>query len=213
MLKYIFYHNLPMHSPSRKLIVLDPGHGGRQPGAVSGVITEAKLTRSITLLLKHKLLSDNKLDALTSYEIANKRIDDTWEPEIRKKLLAAFDKAHSHIDLLLTIHLNSVARESPSGLVIGHYTRPEKAQIMYDSILATVSPSGYSLAGNRAETIQERPELALLNIPGIPSLLIEAGFLSNPQELQFLINMQNQHLIAQGIANGCYKLLLPEPST
>jgi len=197
-----------------KLVIIDPGHGGRDSGACANNLKEASLVRSIVVKIIDKLASENHLLAKTSFCLAGKScLTDTWGINNRKAFLRQYNHNNSQkIDYLVSIHLNAYAKALPCGLVVCYNGNLEDARVMYDSMIfyAKETPyfkeKGYFLAGNREQKLQERKNLAILNTT-ISSLLVEAGFITNPNEQKILKSEEGQQIIAYAIVDGIYNLL------
>ncbi len=185
---------------TKQLIIIDPGHGGADPGKVG--INNA-LEKDINLSISFKLKV--YLEQL-GYEVVLTRTDDNglYSLEDNNKKRADMKKRVSIINeanpvMTISIHQNSFPQASSRG-----------AQVFYH----VKSPEGKRLA----ETIQEQMKLVLndgnkrvaksndsyymLKNTSCPTVIVECGFLSNPAEADLLLDDSYQDKVAYGITEG-----------
>lgn len=197
---------------SKPPVVIDPGHGGKDPGNVIVVksekrkYAEADIARKITQKLIEILDSEGRVKAGTSYEIAGKEPDETWQAKDRLKTLNSVNKSYP-ISLLVSIHLNADSGRRAKGPRVLYKDDENSATVMYNSVATVMNKNdfGYKVP-IKTEKTQPRDDLAILNSK-FPSLLIEPGFLTNATDRKILLSEEGQHLIAKGIANAIYQLL------
>lgn len=99
-------HGETMQSGSLRIVVIDPGHGGRDPGAVSGGVREKDIVLNIALKLG-KMIKDNYPDVKVVYT----RDKDVFLELHQRAQIANKNKA----DLFISIHANCVSSPSASG--------------------------------------------------------------------------------------------------
>lgn len=209
-------------------IVLDPGHGGHDPGAVSPLgMTEKELTLDISYRLR-RLLEEALFEVVMTRER-----DDTVSLRQRAEL------ANSHGgDLLLSIHVNSFSARQIRG-VETYYLGPTDDPILIQYAAIENRTSGYSLTDFRrllegiyahvkqdvsrqfAAALQRElfktlrtgtPGLAdrgvksapfiVLITTQMPAVLVEVSALSNEEEARLLANPQYRQTIAQALFRG-----------
>ena len=179
-------------------IVIDAGHGGRDGGAVGKQtgITESELNLKYALTLKD-LCSDFGIGVILTRPDMNGLYDETAfnkkrsEMEKRKSIIN-----NSGADLMISLHMNSFPLSSSNG-----------AYVFY----AKGSDSGFELAKSVQSSLCQGFDNArkyvsvgdyfVLNYSTIPSVLVECGFLSNPQEELLLQKEEYQK-------DFCYALLV-----
>lgn len=187
-------------TPVRR-IVIDAGHGGRDPGAVREGVEE----KSINLRLATRLVP---LLEARGFEVILTREDDR-----ALSLDARADKVRAENgDLFLSIHQNAAANTGAQGLEVyffpdARYAVP--AMHLAHAILSSVliRTGGLGTAEDRGI---KRAGFRVLRKADCPAVLLECGFLSNEQERMKL--MQDAYLdkLAEGIATGfeAYRILL-----
>lgn len=206
----------PVKRSNKKIIVLDPGHGGVDPGAigVSGVYE-----KNITLAMARELKAE--LDKSGKYTVYLTRNRDVFIPlRDRVKISRRHDA-----DLFLSIHADSAANKRATGLSV--YTLSEKASDKEAAALAEKENKADIVAGlnfaehskevsdvllnlAQRETLNRSSEFAtfmvqemrksthtldnthrfagfaVLKAPDVPSVLMELGYLSNRTEEKLL---------------------------
>ncbi|NLZ53554.1 MAG: AMIN domain-containing protein [Thermoanaerobacteraceae bacterium] len=183
---------LALHSSPliNKLIVIDPGHGGSEPGAVAGNVKEKELNLDIALKLKNLLESSGAKVYMT-------REDDTFVTQYARSGVANEINA----DLFVSIHHNS-ATSTATGTETLYYPDPEKrlfAQAVQDAVVRHI---GFHNRG-----IVERPGIVVTRETKMPSALVEVGFMSNKNELAIMMTDEFKLKVAQGIHQGIINYL------
>lgn len=196
----IFLPSVLVSSPRGKAtIVIDAGHGGIDGGSV-GVVTkndENHLNLEYAKCLKSYfesfdigvVMTRTTLDGLYSPTAKNKKKSDMQK---RKEIIEK-----SGADLVVSIHMNSFPTRSSRG-----------AQVFYDQN----NPSGKALA----ESIQKRfvldvenarktpkhGDYFMVNCTPLPSVIVECGYLSNPDEDRLLSTKSYREKICYSIFCG-----------
>ena len=188
---YVQYHAQPQ-------IILDAGHGGMDGGAVgiNGVV-EKEINLAITLKLKELLL-------LSGYDVILTRSTDdsihdpnetTVAGQKRSDMYQRMEIIENHPQaLFISIHQNMFSDSSCQGAQIffspNHDNSERLAQILQDTFRN-------NLQLNNARQIKEAGDnLFLLYHAQIPAVLVECGFLSNPEECELLYDEDYQKKIA-----------------
>lgn len=186
-----------------KTIYLDAGHGGKDPGAYYKDIYEEDINLKIVLKLKDKLESMGAVVLLTrddDYDLSDKNVYLRKRSDLgnRAELIN-----ESRADIYLSIHLNSSQYSSWSG-----------AQAFYDDInpnnksIAEVFQKGFNKYLNSTKKIKEMTNLYMYKRINIPGVLLELGFLSNPNERYLLNTDEYQNIIVDTISNSLLEILL-----
>ncbi len=187
----------PSNTLEGKIIELDPGHGGEQPGAVSATgVYEANITYKIALELKKQLQEKGATVILS-------RGNGKKEPEIEERRLSTIEK---NPDLFVSIHLDSSSSSSVSGSSVYYYKNYSAplAQAISESLPKSLkSGMGYNLK-NRGEHFYP---FHVTRVENCPAVLVECGFISNSQEFKMQNSARGQICIAQGICNGIVNYL------
>ena len=180
-------------APSERLIVIDPGHGGKDPGACSPNGTREK---DITTSISHKL--NESLKAL-GYNTIMTRYDDSH--------LELYDRTdianNNNADIFVSIHSNSFPNNrNVSGLeVLYHPTKEEGDGSSYD-LAKMMQEEVLKTTGFYDRGIVKRPNLAVLRTSKMPAALIEVGFLSNEGDEALVKNSEFQDKVVDGIVKA-----------
>ncbi|SES41285.1 N-acetylmuramoyl-L-alanine amidase [Salipaludibacillus aurantiacus] len=172
-----------------KTIFIDPGHGGRDPGAVAGNVYESHIVLAISQKLKAALEREGA-------RVVMSRTNDSFVT-IGNRVSQA---NQSGADLFISVHANSFPSPSVNGSeVLYSETRaPAQSRRLAQEIQA-------SIAGgmNMRDRGVVRRNLQVLTGPTMPAVLIEPGFISNTADLEKLLNQQDKLVneIVKGINN------------
>ncbi len=161
------------------VIVIDAGHGGKDGGAVgktSGV-SESELNLAFSKKLKKicqsfgfdVVLTRSDMEGLYSPTADNKKKS---EMEKRRKIIEK-----SGADLVVSIHMNSF----PSSAACGAQVYYADGSVSGQALAESVQNSLYSGIENSKKTAKVG-DFYVLNCTDKPSILVECGFLSNPEE-------------------------------
>lgn len=181
-----------------KVIVVDPGHGGRDPGTIYGTIYEKDINLEISKVLE-RVLSENGAivymvreddsDLSSIYDARKKRGD------LYRRILFIEDEKKK-TDLYLSIHINWYKNTSWSG-----------AEVLYNEInpnnkiLGEILMKHFKNDLNTKRTLK-KTDLYLYRNTRKVGVLIECGFLSNPNERDLLRQEDYQEKLSIAITNA-----------
>ena len=201
------------HVTNKKTIVLDAGHGGTDSGAVG---INGELEKNINLAIVRDLSDMLTLSGFnvvltrdSDISIHDEGVKGTREQKV-SDMKNRLDIINKYGDcLFLSIHQNKFTEPEYFGAQI-FYTanNPDNrmiAQIMQDNF-KTIQP------GNDRQIKQEGDELYLFKNTKIPAVLIECGFLSNPDDAANLSDTDYQRKVAYTIYNGILTYLTSKPA-
>jgi N-acetylmuramoyl-L-alanine amidase len=184
-------------------IAVDPGHGGKDPGAV-GVngLYEKTVNLDIALKLKNELEKHNLKVVMTREQDVYISLQDRVH----------FAKQHK-ADLFVSIHANAHPSSKANGTLVLYYdNRYPQAAYPASAEMARLTPESRRLAVSVLESVVAETGTANLGIvPSsvyvvrmgqAPSILVEAAFLSNRQDAEKLANPQVRQKFAKGITQG-----------
>lgn len=177
------------YSLTGKVIVLDPGHGGRDVGAI-GVSTnvESDYTLKTANVLKRMLEEHGATVVLT-------RDTDRYVPLTSRSSLSNMKNA----DVFMSIHYNSTP-EHPSARGIGTYYYNERDQLLASYVQeGLIGYTGFRDRGIHQENLQ------VLRINHRPGLLLELGFISNLEEEREVGTHAFLDAASRGIVQGLYR--------
>ena len=188
----------PMEPGQKKdiTVVIDPGHGGKDSGAVA----EDKTTeKSLTLRLAPRV---EAMLRAKGYNVIMTRSTDEFIALSERAAIANRNNA----DIFVSIHFNSAGSASPYGIEVLYASENDvelKKNAGDQTLLAKeVLNAVLRETGANSRGIKNRPELAVLRRTNMTACLIEGGFMSNPAELQKLKNDSYLDKLAMGIVTG-----------
>ena len=178
------------------IIVIDPGHGGEDTGAISqNNVNEKDVVLDISLKLGEKLEENNFKVYFT-----RKSDKDLWYT-VRSDIInrAKFINARN-ADIFLSIHLNGSDVESAKG--VESYSRflDDKSYLLAESIQDELSSIEYTKDRGIKETNEK--SLGILRYTNITGVLLELGFITNSEDEKYLISEEGQDIIVYCILNG-----------
>lgn len=174
-------------------VVLDAGHGGTDPGCVQDDILEKDLTLAITLLLKEKMESAGFAVILT------RDTDEAVSLSERVELTNQSDA-----DCFVSIHCNMCAEDTSIRGLECYFYRSEEGKALAEHIIEAVNEASITNYG-----VIEGNYMVVRDA-NIPAVLVETGYLSNPQECQALLTREYQSLIADAIVAGVRQMQLSQ---
>ena len=188
---------------NEKIIVIDPGHGGEDCGAVG---VDGTLEKDIALSLAFEV---GKMLEERGYAIVYTRTTDTllYKPEenikgIRKisdlKNRCIVGKSYPD-SVFVSLHLNSFAQEKYSGLQVYYSENNEESRKIADSVQNRVRQD-VQKTNNRV--IKAGKDIYILENLDNPAILIECGFLSNKEECKKLSEKEYQKQLSFSIVCG-----------
>lgn len=218
--------------PGRRIIAIDPGHGGVDPGTIGASKTYEK---HVTLALGREL--KKSLEATGRYKVVMTRDRDIFL-RLRDRVKVAREAG---AELFISVHADSIRNRKTRGLSV--YTLSEKASDKEAAKLAAKENKADVIAGidltaesadvtnilldlAQRETMNQSARFAkelvgelrrevkllrnthrfagfaVLKAPDMPSVLVEAGFLSNRQDERNLNSSAYRRKLAQAIVRG-----------
>ncbi len=218
------------------VVVIDPGHGGKDLGASVGNAYEKDIVLGISLKLGEKIKS-----SFPDVKLIYTRKSDVFIPVYERADIANQNKA----DLFISIHVNSVEQTYVKGaetFVLGQHSsnenlevaKKENAVILLENDYNTKyegfdpnSPESYIMfelvqdeyleqsvafasdiqdqfhnLAHRADRSVKQAGFIVLRRTTMPSVLIEAGFISNAEERKYMLNETGQNELAEAIFNA-----------
>lgn len=174
-------------------LVLDPGHGGTDPGAVFGALYEKTICLAIAIRTARLLTSVGHIALLT-------RTDDSYVPISKRADFANDWKA----ELFLSIHCNADADPDQPGMP---EAKGNEIWIFPGSVRGRMFAECLQRAamayfpGHKRRGIKEEAELGVLRLTNMPAALLEVAFIDT-QESYKLAHMETQARIARAIASA-----------
>jgi N-acetylmuramoyl-L-alanine amidase len=231
----------PAGTANRRLIVIDPGHGGHDPGAIG---IKGTLEKEITLDISREIA--RRLRAARGVAVKLTRETDIFLPLAERVAIARDAGA----DLFVSIHADSAPNRDARGLsaytlsdrasddfafalakqenladgasgIDLRHTRPQVAAILSDlvarhTVTAALMAKGSLIEGaGRSLRLLDNPKrsanFAVLKAPDVPSVLIETGFLSNDRDEELLRDGAQRRRIAEVLSRELAEVMTNAP--
>lgn len=188
---------------TNRVIGIDPGHGGVDPGAVSkSGLEEDDINLEIALKLKRYIEQSGGIPVLTRdedvglYTEKSETLRAKKTEDLKKRKVIIED---SGCELFVTIHLNSFTTSKYYGAQTFYSnTSPGSERLAY--LIQDELKNVLDEDNKRVPSIKE--DVFLISDMRIPSVLVEAGFLSNEEEAKLLNTSEYQEKIAWSIYVG-----------
>ncbi len=181
-------------------VVIDAGHGGIDAGA-SGINTNARES-DINLLISKELkklflnVGINVIMTRTSDEGLYGTTDSGFKLRDLQERVKIIN--NSQANLLISIHLNTYTSPSRRGAQVFYKKGDKISKVFAKRVQARIN--GMRLSPRLYDALSG--DYYILNESKIPSIIVECGFLSNPEDEKLLLSPEYRDSIAQAIFNG-----------
>ena len=219
----------PARGNDRPLIVIDAGHGGRDPGAHGSHTNESAVTLAAALMLK------SELERTGRYRVRLTRENDTYVGLYRRVQVAR----QADADLFISLHADAGAdpatrgasvytlSEQGAGRAVREFTRgdnwhrslnlpgrdPSVDRILLDMTQRATQNRSAQFARTLLSHIEQTDQpllrrshrdagLAVLLAPDVPAVLLEMGFITNPEDERALNDERSRRRLMQAVAAG-----------
>ncbi len=172
-------------------IILDPGHGGKDEGAHIHNILEKSLTLKTCRLVKKQL-------EILGYHVILTRVRDIYL-SLDKRVEIANQRPEA---VFVSVHYNSSPSPSAKGIEVYYYSRGEQRRSAQSKQLAHFIVKHLEQTTSHPSRGVKRGNFHVIRQTQIPSILIEGGFLTNPEERTMLGTTPYLEKLAVGIAFG-----------
>lgn len=179
---------------SRRVIVIDAGHGGWDPGKVQGQTEEKHINLAIALKLQTFLEQGGATVIVT-------RIDDTELSKRKREDMHARQLIAntSHADIFVSIHQNAFAQGGVHGAQVFYFDTSGNSERLAVTIQNRIRE--FADPANRFDP-KPNDNYYVLKQTAMPAVLVECGFLTNYAERQKLLCEEYQEKIAWSIYLG-----------
>lgn len=192
-------------STKGKIVVIDAGHGGEDPGAVSAFsgAKEKDITLAIALNVKNLLEESGytvimtRTEDILNYDDENASMTAKRRQDLikRKKIMD-----ESNGDIVVSIHLNSFSDSQYHGAQT-FYTKESLSSKKLATSLQTALREILEPSNDR-EALLKNEEIIITKNCKVTTAIVECGFLSNQEEEKKLVDKEYQTKIAESIKAG-----------
>ena len=203
---------IPKAEPvSKPLVILDPGHGGKDGGTVSGDVLE----KNLNLLLVKKIA--NELKRYQIRVVTTRSVDEMVGLSDRALIANKYPNA-----IFVSIHHNAATLNSAKGIET-YYSNKKPKSLKIEQMRLLKIKEGEAFVDNRSKMlakllhssvcqvtdaadrgVRDR-SLAMTRWVSCPSVLIECGFLTNPEEKLDLLSESYRDALSRGVTDGILK--------
>ncbi|SNS71482.1 N-acetylmuramoyl-L-alanine amidase [Anaerovirgula multivorans] len=180
------------------LIVIDPGHGGTDPGATSPI--NSLMEKHVVLDISQKL---NKLLTDAGFR--------TYMTRTADNAITLADRAgvanQLQGDLFVSVHANAAASSSANGIENLYYPSENNSNDARDNkkLAQVFQKEMVRMLGAHSRGIVPREQLYVIRETKMPAVLTEVGFLTNPEEAAKLATPEYRQLVAESIYQSILK--------
>lgn len=188
------------------VVAIDPGHGGFDPGkvGVSGSL-EKDINLAISFKVRKKLekkgvqvvMTRTTDDAICNPEDSNKKMTDMRN---RVEMINASNAA-----IAVSIHQNSFTDNSSKGAQVFYYTGSKDGERLAKILQTQIREK---IGDNNRRMEKANSDYYVLRKANCPIVIVECGFLSNPNEEALLGEEDYQEKMAEGITEGILQFLV-----
>ncbi len=195
--------NVTVKAKNGKIVVIDPGHGGADPGKVgTNGAKEKDVNLSIGKSLK-EVLEDK------GFEVVMTRTEDvvlgssskfSKIGDLNKRceiVNSAYEKNNNCI--MISLHQNSFVQESVHGAQTFYFQRSEKSKVLGESVQEELNKS---INTEKEKKAKPNDSYYILINSQCPGIIVECGFLSNYEEAGKLIDKKYQKELAEILCKG-----------
>jgi N-acetylmuramoyl-L-alanine amidase len=179
---------------SKKIVVIDAGHGGWDPGMVSGTVLEKDINLEIAKKLQTYLEEGGATVLITRLDDEGLAINKSGDMRERRQIANA-----GQADIFVSIHQNAFTGTNVKGAQVFYHNESDKSKKLGESIqrhlIEFVDPDNRRIS-------KANSSYYVLKETAMPAVIVECGFLSNPGERAKLQTENYQERIAWGIYMG-----------
>ena len=186
-------------------ICIDSGHGGNDPGKIGVAGTKEKeVNLAIALKLKKSLEKQNIRVIMTRTDDRNLADANGTNEKTSdmKNRVAKMDSEQP--DAVISIHQNSYTDSTAKGAQVFYYSESKEgkklAEVLQKSLIENADPENHRMA--KANT-----SYYILKNTSAPTVIVECGFLSNPEEERLLNTAQYQEKLVDALQKGICEYL------
>jgi len=180
------------------IVVIDPGHGGRDPGAVHHGVRESNVVLAISHMVAERLSRHDNIQVYMT------RHTDVFVP-----LSERVSFANQMADLFVSVHANAVNnRPNVSGIETWYTPHSREVGFTSRQFAQIIQRHMIEATGAVDRGARTTPNFVVTRDTTMPAVLLEVGFLSNAQEAARLASTAHQQLLAQAIYEGILEALM-----
>ncbi|MCH9612989.1 MAG: N-acetylmuramoyl-L-alanine amidase LytC [Chlamydiia bacterium] len=176
---------------NQKTIVLDPGHGAFDMGSQHDKCVEKDMNLKTAFIVKKYL-------ALKGYRVILTRSRDEFVPLEKRAQIANNCNCH----LFVSLHYNAAKAEQAHGIEVYYYKSTNEERLNKSKKFADKVLKSMIAATNARSRGIKTGNFCVIRETNMPAILVEGGFITNPNESKQLLEEKYIEKIGRSIANG-----------
>ena len=193
------YVSVQQENVRRNLVVLDPGHGGKDPGKVGAdEELEKDINLAISLKVREKLEEDGMEVVMTREEdvmLSDGDADNKKLEDLNRRIGIINEQQPA---IAVSIHQNSYSDPAVRGAQVFYFTHSDKGKQAAEALQKEL----LEFDQENTRDIKANDTYYLLKKTEVPTVIVECGFLSCPGEAELLTDEAYQEELAGAIAKG-----------
>ena len=193
------YVSVQQENVRRNLVVLDPGHGGKDPGKVGAdEELEKDINLAISLKVREKLEEDGMEAVMTREEdvmLSDGDADNKKLEDLNRRIGIINEQQPA---IAVSIHQNSYSDPAVRGAQVFYFTHSDKGKQAAEALQKEL----LEFDQENTRDIKANDTYYLLKKTEVPTVIVECGFLSCPGEAELLTDEAYQEELAGAIAKG-----------
>lgn len=181
-----------------KRIVLDPGHGGADPGAQDNEVCEAELAWDLAARLEGRLTALGVTPWVTRGPATG--CTDEQRAQFANEVGA---------DLVLSLHVDAAASPHPNGIATYHYAGAESSSTIGERLADLVQRELVARTGLLDARVHGKT-WTILRLTRMPAVRVEIGYLTSPRDRARLVDPSFRDTVAEGLLVAVQRLYLPK---
>ncbi|HHY60983.1 MAG TPA: N-acetylmuramoyl-L-alanine amidase [Clostridia bacterium] len=182
-------------------VILDPGHGGVDPGALWGDVKEKDIVLDVVQRMR-QYLEENGYSVVLTRD-ADVDLGGELSPGRHRRDLQARLQVINQGQVAVSVHCNTIEDQSQRGAVVFYQKGSAEGERLAASLLAEL---------NKVQLLNDnrplpRENLFLLRTSRIPTVIVELGFLSNPEDRHKLLEPGFRQQLAEAMSRGIINYL------
>ena len=200
--------NVFSESKTKKVVLIDPGHGGRDAGASANDAVEKEINLTVAQYLKEYIEAGGHAAYMTR-ETDTNTADPNRPKNVTQKMsdlkMRKADIEKYKADIFISIHMNKFEQSKYKGAQVFYDNDSEENKALAEAIQESLK--NILQDGNKRVAKATGDSIFVLRDNKVPSALVECGFLSNTDEANLLKTPDYQKKVAKGIYDGITKYL------
>ena len=193
------YVSVQQENVRRNLVVLDPGHGGKDPGKVGAdEELEKDINLAISLKVREKLEEDGMEVVMTREEdvmLSDGDADNKKLEDLNRRIGIINEQQPA---IAVSIHQNSYSDPAVRGAQVFYFTHSDKGKQAAEALQKEL----LEFDQENTRDIKANDTYYLLKKTEVPVVIAECGFLSNSEEARKLVTEEYQRATAGAVAEG-----------